>query len=281
MVFAPEKPLELSRLMLVPALAGCSLLAWSSAADATVLAPGASFTTVFGQIPGPTPSLAAPGELAADIGGFPDVSVLNGLEEFTSFNVQNLSVDLLGGGANVGSVLFFQNGGFYVGGAGPAGANPLTEQGFENLGGAQVNNRAFGVFGEGRSDIVFDTGVVSEISLQLRGTAEGLSIGPNAALGQSLPEGSALGNADATLLVYTELGLQITQSVSNSSFETLTLNVSALAGESITRLSLVNQGPVNSAIVLGELTATVVPEPASIALLGLGGVALLGRRRSR
>ena len=70
-----------------------------------------SFTTIFG--PGGTagPPPGAP----------PSSSVLNGFDAFTQFN---------GGG-----ILFFQNGNFYVGGAGPASGNPLSAQGLANFGG--------------------------------------------------------------------------------------------------------------------------------------------------
>ena len=57
----------------------------------TALAASLSFTTIFG--PNATPGAA------------PDPSVLNGLDAFTTFSG--------------GETLFFQNGQFYVGGAGP------------------------------------------------------------------------------------------------------------------------------------------------------------------
>ena len=74
----------------------------------TALAASLSFTTIFG--PNTTPGAA------------PDPSVLNGLDAFTTFNG--------------GETLFFQNGNFYVGGAGPAAGNALSDQGLANLGGA-------------------------------------------------------------------------------------------------------------------------------------------------
>ena len=91
----------------------------------TALAASLSFTTIFG--PNTTPGAA------------PDPSALNGLDAFTTFSG--------------GETLFFQNGNFYVGGAGPAAANPLSAQGLANLGGPQVNNRAFGVAGPGTANI--------------------------------------------------------------------------------------------------------------------------------
>ena len=175
-----------------------------------------------------------------------------------------------------------------------------------NTAGLQTfNNRIFGVFGLGRSDIEFDTGVVTDVFLQAGVTTEGLNVGTNAAFGQSLPEGSALGNGDGTLLVFTDLGLQATVNLQDSTGSFAVPDLAAINqdlsfsigqtladgqvinGSSITRLSIINTSTeLNSAAFLSELSVTTaiaapvaVPEPSSLALLGLGCMTLMTRRR--
>ncbi len=140
-----------------------------------------SFTTIFG-----------PGGTA---GAEPASGVLRGFDAFTTFN---------GGG-----ILFFQNGNFYVGGAGPAAGNPLSTQGLANFGGmAQVNNRSFGVAGPGTKNINFTPGFVSEVIVQVHGTAaaDGFSVGPTA-VGTTFPNNTPLEEATGFLQVFTDLGL--------------------------------------------------------------------------
>ncbi len=202
----------------------------------------------------------------------PDASVLNGLEAVTTFGGPNLATGVLGGTPNAGEVLFFAAGPFYIANAGGPSSNGITSG----------NNRAYGVTGSGRSDIFFDPGTVSSVLLQLRGTNAGsVANAPST----SFPGGTTFADAVGTVLVYTNLGLQLTLSISNTAFETLSLELGAtfgsetLDGDSISRISLINQGPSNSAVVLGELTADVVPEPGLALLMGVGiGMLALLRR---
>ncbi|GJL56442.1 MAG: hypothetical protein NPIRA02_35740 [Nitrospirales bacterium] len=215
-----------------------------------------SFTTIFG--PNTTP------------GAPPDPSVLNGIDGFTSFTG--------------GETLFFQNGNFYVGGAGPATDNPLSAQGLANFGGApQVNNRAFGVAGSGSANIDFTPGLVQELTLQVRGTEDGLSVGPTAP-GTTFPNNTPLANAIGTLEVITNLGSQAIIPIANADYAPLTLQLGGMInGNSFQQLILTNNGPSNSAILLGELTAEAVPEPSTVLLLGSGliGLALWRLREHR
>lgn len=211
-----------------------------------------SLTTIFG--PGTTPGVP------------PDPSVLNGLEAFTQFSG--------------GETLFFQNGNFYVGGAGPAVNNPLSAQGLANLGGPQVNNRSFGVAETGQANINFTSGIVQEVILQVRGTEAGQLVGPTAP-GTTFPNNTTLSNAAGTLQVFTDLGLQATIPIANADYTPLTLQLGgAINGSSFTQLSLINNsGPEElSAITLGELTvetaAAAVPEASTMLLFGSGLVGL-------
>lgn len=214
-----------------------------------------SFTTILG-----------PGGVA---GNPPDPSVLNRMDAFTQFN---------GGG-----ILFFQNGNFYVGGAGPAAGNPLSAQGLANFGGAaQVNNRAFGVAGPGTANITFTPGIVEEVILQVRGTADGFSVGPTAP-GTTFPINTPLVDAAGILQVFTDLGLQSTIPIANADYAPLTLQLGGnINGSSFTQLTLSNTGSATSAITLGELTVAAVPDPPTVLLFGSGLVGLaLWRLRGR
>lgn len=241
------------------AIAALASVAVAAAASAQ------SFTTVFG--PGGTVGAATP-----------DAAVLNGIESVAQFGVDNLDIGLLGGTLNIGQTLFFQVGPLYVGGSGPASSNPLSAEGLLNLGGPVAGNRAYGVIGAGRSDIAFAPGLVDEVVLQIRGTADGQTTGTNPATNfGGVP--TDLADAAGTLLVYTEAGLQATLAVTNDDFQLFSLDAADFIGDSITRVSLVNEGPDNSAVVLGELTVTLIPAPAGAAALGLAGLAAARRRR--
>ncbi|MEM9082968.1 MAG: hypothetical protein AAGB34_05165 [Planctomycetota bacterium] len=228
------------------------------------------FTTVFGS--GGTIGAATP-----------DASVLNGLDQFTTFGQQSNGTELFANSTNEGEVLFFQIGALYVGGAGPATSNPLSSQGFTNLGAPVANNRVYGVIGEGRSDIVFEpSAFVTSVTLQTRGTAEGLVTGSNPI--NSFGGSTTLADADATILIWTNLGVQSSFSASNLDFEETTLDIAALPGDFITRISLINEGPDNSAVLLGELTvnASGIPSPgAALPLAATGALVMARRRRSR
>lgn len=219
---------------------------------------------------GPITTIFGPG---GSIGGQPDTAVLNGLDAVATFGGANGVTDRLGGTSNVGETLFIQSGSYYVGN----GINPTSN------GQTTGNNRAYGFFGQGRSDITFAPGQVSDITLQVRGSSGGNLVGPASV---SLPPGTILQDANAFLLVYTQLGLQLELEVPNAAFQTVNLvlgNVidgQTLLGDSIRRISLVNEGPIHSGIFLGEITAQVVPEPGAALLIGLGlaGLARTGRR---
>ena len=219
-----------------------------------------SFTTIFG-----------PGSVA---GNPPDPSVLNGMDTFTQFNG--------------GEILFFQNGNFYVGGAGTAAGNPLSAQVLANLGGPQVNNRSFGVAGPDAANIFFTSGIAQEVILQVRGTTDAFSIGPTAP-GTTFPNNTARGDAFGVLQVFTDLGLQATGPIANDDYMPLTLasggtfNGQTINGGSITQHSRINARTANSAVTLGELTVAVVPKPSTVLLFGSGlvGFALWQLRTRR
>lgn len=186
----------------------------------------------------------------------PSVTSLAELGNFATFGGPNLDQDLLGGTPNEGEVFFIARGAYYFSG-----------------------NRAYGLDGAGRSDITFTPGTVREVNLQVRGSSAGNTIG--LAFGD-LAAGSTLGNADVTVLIYSDQGLQLTvDNVSNTGFQGIALDITnpAFDGDSITRISLINEGPANSIADLGFLSINTVPEPGSIALLGMGGLALMRRRR--
>jgi len=189
---------------------------------------------------------------------------------------------------NGGKILFFQNGNFYVGGAGPAAGDPLSSaQVLANLGGPQVNNRSFGVAGPDAANIFFTSGIVQEVILQVSGTTDAFSIGPTAA-GTTFPNGTALGEAFGVLQVFTDLGLQATGPIANTGYMPLTLasegtfNSQAINGGSITQHSRINARTANSAVTDGELTVAVVPKPSTVLLFGSGLVGFaLWRLRTR
>ncbi|MEM8836307.1 MAG: hypothetical protein AAGD00_10870 [Planctomycetota bacterium] len=222
-----------------------------------------TFTTVFG--PGGDAGLLVP-----------ESSVLNGIDSIATFGAANNAVGPLAGSANVGETLFFQVGPLYVGGAGPASSNPLSAQGEANLGGAVANNRAYGVIGEGRSDITFASGSVTDIFLQVRGTADGQTTGTNPGTNfGGVP--TDLADAAGTLLVWTEFGVEATLQVSNDDYQLFSLSAADFLGDSITRVSIINQGPANSVVALGELTT--IPAPGALGVAALAGVAAVRRRR--
>ncbi|MEO1510732.1 MAG: hypothetical protein AAFU70_01540, partial [Planctomycetota bacterium] len=234
---------------------------------AGLAASAAAQTTVFG--PG--------GTVGA---GVPDAAVLNGLEAFTRFGEQNSADQPFGNTANSGETLFFAFGPLYVGGAGPASSNPLSSAGLSNLGAPVANNRAYGVIGEGRSDINFDPQSVISVTVQVRGTDSSQSAGGNP--GNNFGGAQQLADANATLLIWTELGFQTSIQVANADFQEITVTASDFLSDNITRIALINEGPSNSAIVLGELTVVTdpnIPAPGAAAVLGLGGLAVARRRR--
>ncbi len=66
---------------------------------------------------------------------------------------------------------------------------------------------------------------------------------------------------------------------SGSGYDSLTGTRNSTDGDFYVRIDLSTNGaPVNS-LELGAVTVTVVPEPASLALLALGGMLFLRRRR--
>ena len=233
-----------------------------SAVGLASVAAGQSATTVFGPNGG--------------VGNVvPDSAVLDGIDSFTEFGLDSNANGAFPDTENLGEVLFFANGGYYVGGAGPASSNPLSDRGFDNRG-LISNNNAYGVFGPGRSDIVFDSGVVQEVIVQARGTAAG-----DTANGGPL-SGTTFEDAEATILLWSERGIEVEATVSNADFEEVSLDVALLGPSfSVTRVSIINEGPANSAAVLGELTVTGagVPAPGTAALVGIGGLAAARRRR--
>ena len=140
----------------------------------------------------------------------------------------------------------------------------------------KFNNRAFGVAGPGTANINFTPGIVEEVILQVRGTEDAFSVGGTAP-GTTFANGTALQNANGTLNVFTDLGLQATIPIANADYTPLTLQLGgSIAGNSFTQLSLTNTGPEFSAIALGELTVAAIPEPSTVLLLGSGlaGLAL-------
>jgi len=224
-----------------------------------------SFSTVFG--PGGDAGLIVP-----------DAGILNGIDSVATFGAANNGTGLFANTPNVGATFFAQIGAFYVGGAGAATNNPLSAQGLVNFGGVVVNNRAYGVINAGRSDITFTAGEVDELTIQVRGSANGQTTGtnPGTSFG-GIP--TSLFDAAGTVLVWTELGVEATLDISNADYQTFTLNASDFLGDSIIRLSLINEGPVDSVVLLGELTTTLVPAPGTVGFAASLGLAGMARRR--
>lgn len=195
-------------------------------------------------------------------------SVGNGLSPelaaITQFGVPNggSTIEEFDGEPNLGSIAFVQNVPYYVEG-----------------------NRAYGFAGTGRSDITFTPGTVLAVELEVRGSNSADSAGPASF---TVPGNAAFDDSDVSLLIWSDLGVQsVTQNISNDNFQTISLDVSALgfAGESITRISLIN-GSESSAVganalaLIGRLSVTPVPEPGGAVLLGaLGTLASVFRRR--
>ena len=86
------------------------------------------------------------------------------------------------------------------------------------------------------------------------------------------------------MLIYSDQGLQLTvENVSNTGFQGIGLDITnpAFDGDSITRISLINEGPANSIADLGYIEITTVPEPSSMAMIAAASTLMLRRRRRR
>ncbi|MEM9252235.1 MAG: PEP-CTERM sorting domain-containing protein [Planctomycetota bacterium] len=232
------------RLRLAPSVAIALVIGVSAA---TVASAGTLSTNFINQTPGGQPA--------------PDGTDLDAILGFTDFNANNLGSEPapFDNTPNIGEIIFIQNGPYYV-----------------------SSNRSFGFAGPGRSDITFTPGVVTALTLDVRGSQDGDLVGPTAP-NTTLPNGTELADSDLTVLIWSELGIEFSFSpIDNSGFQELSVDVSNLAflGESITRVSLINQGPSNSLADIGRLSVNVVPEPASAAMIA-AGLTLLARRRRR
>ncbi|MEO0965325.1 MAG: PEP-CTERM sorting domain-containing protein [Planctomycetota bacterium] len=234
--------------MLLTRMAPSVALALAIGLPSTADASAGSLTTIFaGQIPGGLP--AADGSDLDDLLGFTDFAADNLGNEPAAFDNT----------PNLGEVLFIQNVPYYVSGS----------------------TRGYGFAGPGRADITFTPGVVTALELEVRGSQSGDSVGPTAP-NTTLPNSTPLADSDLTVLVWSELGIEFEFSpISNSGFQTLSIDISDLAflGESITRISLINEGPADSLADIGRLSVEVVPEPASAALIAMGLTVLARRRR--
>ena len=160
-----------------------------------------------------------------------------------------------------GEILFFQNGAYYVGGAGPASGNPLSPEGLANLGAPVGSNRAFGYAGAGCATIDISAFAVDSVVIQARGTSSADSVGPTAG-GTTFPNSTPLADADVTLRVSSSfLGFRLfflpgrSVRVSNDGYGTYRFDAPFLGLlTSITEVELCNGAGGQSAAVMGEFT---------------------------
>ena len=197
---------------------------------------------------GPATTVFGPSGDFADVGLAPGDAVLGPVLADSDFDFD-------------GEILFFQNGAYYVGGAGPSAGNPLSSEGLANLGAPVGNNRAFGYAGAGCATIDISAFAVDSVVIQARGTNSADNIGPTAP-STTFPNGAAFADADVTLRVSSSfLGFRLfflpgrSVSVSNTGFETFRFDAPFLGLlTSITEVELCNGAGGNSAAVMGEFT---------------------------
>ena len=183
------------------------------------------------------------------------------LNDIINFNVANsgVTVEEFDGTPNLGGQAFVNSGPFYVSG-----------------------NRSYGFAGTGRSDITFDPNTVQSVTLQVRGS-DGQTSGGNSI---TIPGSTTFDESNVSLLIWSDVGVQSeVLNISNTGFQTISLDVATVAGDFISRISLINgteANPVgaNSIAFIGQLSVELIPEPTTV-MLGLCSIAgvLVTRRR--
>jgi len=144
---------------------------------------------------------------------------------------------------------------------------------------------------------LFQMGLTSSTNLGSAGVQAGVNLGgggsgSNFDIAFTAPTGTDADTSVAIDTAYHTLVTKITKTATTNEFSVTnsldsfsqgptTITNSALYGASTVYTLVYSQGAANTGgIALDSIEVDLIPEPASLALLGLGSLALLGRRRS-